>query len=222
MGRPPKTPAGFDREMADAPEPMRRREFMLRIEAIIFASGAPVTRERLCEAVPATCNIDELLGDIAQELRARPYEIVKVAGGYQYRTRPGYAAVIRGSAPPTGLPLSATEQLILTAIAYFQPVTRMELAEAFGKPVSRDHIGRLRRAGFVTTGPRSPQLGGPFTYVTTKHFLEHHGFESLRELPEFDRLEDAGLLGKMPLHAELKAALGLTDDAGAGDDEGGR
>jgi segregation and condensation protein B len=76
----------------------------------------------------------------------------------------------------------------LTVIAYFQPVTRKQIGDVLGKPVSRDVIAALRSAGLVGTGPRSPQPGAPYTYVTTEGFLQLSGFDSLRDLPEFDRL----------------------------------
>jgi chromosome segregation and condensation protein ScpB len=41
-------------------------------------------------------------------------------------------------------------------------------------------------------GPRSPQPGAPYTYVTTPAFLELNGLPSLRDLPDIDRLEAAG------------------------------
>jgi segregation and condensation protein B len=78
----------------------------------------------------------------------------------------------------------------------------------------------LRRAGLIAAGPRSPQPGAPVTYVTTPAFLERFGFDSLRDLPDFDRLEDAGLLGTAPLPDELRSALGITDaEPGAEADE---
>ncbi len=66
----------------------------------------------------------------------------------------------------------------------------------FGKEVSRDTIGSLRSAGFVGSGPRSPTPGAPYTYVTTKHFLSAFGMETLRDLPDMEALEDAGLLSR--------------------------
>jgi segregation and condensation protein B len=102
----------------------------------------------------------------------------------------------------------------LTAIAYFQPVTRAGLADIFGKEISRDTIAALRRAELIAAGPRSPQPGAPYSYVTTTGFLALYGFDSLRDLPDMDRLEEAGLLGKIPLADELRSALGLTSDAG--------
>jgi segregation and condensation protein B len=165
--------------------------------------------------VGSDCNLDQLIDDIRDELRSRPYELVEVAGGYQHRTRPLYGAVIRasGAVAAPAYKLSPLEQLVLTSIAYFQPITRMGVADILGKPVGRDAIAALRSCGLIATGPRSPQPGAPYTYVTTPAFLTLSGLPSLRDLPDLDRLEEAGLLGTAPLPEELRAALGIIDDA---------
>lgn len=194
----------FDAELADLPPEMRWREWMGRIEAVIFASPEPVGRDTLARVVGRDCSIDLLIDDIREELRGRPYELVSVAGGWQHRTRKGFAGAIRTA---TGLgdrdskSLSQSESLILMCIAYFQPITRGELGQVFGKEVSRDTIGHLRGLGFIAAGPRSPQPGSPYTYVTTKEFLGHFGLETLRDLPDTEALEDAGLLSKEKLLA---------------------
>ena len=114
---------------------------------------------------------------------------------------------------PRLAPLSRTENLVLTAIAYFQPITRGELSQLFGKEVSRDVIGQLRGLNFIAAGPRSPQPGAPYTYVTTKQFLSHFGFETLRDLPDMEQLEEAGLLSKQKLLAgALLGDLSETQD----------
>ncbi len=77
-----------------------------------------------------------------------------------------------------------------------QPLTRGELSSMFGKEVSRDTIASLRDAGFLGSGPRSPTPGAPYTYVTTRHFLSVFSLETLRELPDLERFEDAGLLNR--------------------------
>lgn len=97
--------------------------------------------------------------------------------------------------------LSQTETLVLVCIAYYQPITRGELSSLFGKEVSGDTIGHLRGLGFTAAGPRSPQPGAPYTYVTTKPFLSHFGFDTLRDLPDIEMLEEAGLLSKEKLLA---------------------
>ncbi|WEX79475.1 SMC-Scp complex subunit ScpB (plasmid) [Sinorhizobium numidicum] len=198
----------FDRELEDLPPELRWREWMLRVEAVIFASAEPVTREALVRVVGRACSIDLVIDDLREELRTRPYDIVAVAGGWQHRTRAAYGPVIRASAAPTrsgAASLSEHEAAVLMAVAYLQPVTRGELSKIFGKEVSRDTIGSLRDAGFLGSGPRSPTPGAPYTYVTTKHFLSVFGLETLRDLPDLERLEDAGLLSRQALEQDATA-----------------
>ena len=204
----------LDRELEDLPQELRWREWMMRVEAVIFASAEPVSRETLSRVVGRDCSIDLLIDDLREELRSRPYELVSVAGGWQHRTRAAYAPAIRASAAPTrsaAAVLSELESMVLMAIAYFQPVTRSELSKVFGKEVSRDTISALRGAGFVSSGPRSPTPGAPYTYVTTKHFLSAFGMETLRDLPDMEALEDAGLLSRHAVHAE-PLSVELDDD----------
>jgi chromosome segregation and condensation protein ScpB len=193
-----------DTELLDLPPELRWREWMGRVEAVIFAASEPVTRSVLARVVGKDCNLDLILDDIRDELRNRPYELVKVAGGWQHRTRKVYSDAIRGAfgattgqdadSGPGSKPLSSAENLALMAIAYFQPITRGELSSFFGKEVSRDTIGVLRGQDFIASGPRSPTPGAPYTYVTTKTFLSHFSLDTLRDLPDFEALEDAGLL----------------------------
>lgn len=198
----------FDRELADLPANLRWREWMLRLEAVIFAASAPVGREALARVVGKDCSIDLLIDDLREELHGRPYELVLVAGGWQFRTRARYAETVRASAAPTrpAPAISDFEAMVLMAVGYFQPVTRSELSKIFGKEVSRDTIAALRGAGFLASGPRSPTPGAPYTYVTTKLFLSAFGFETLRDLPDLEALEDAGLLSRNAPPESLVAA----------------
>lgn len=90
--------------------------------------------------------------------------------------------------------LTQNEAMVLVSIAYHQPVTRAGVSEILGREVSRDVIGALRDKNMITAGPRSPTAGAPFTYVTTKGFLEHFGLDTLRDLPDMEGLEEAGLV----------------------------
>jgi len=193
----------FDRELDHLPPEARWREWMHRVEATIFAAQEPVGRETLAKIVGRSCSIDLLIDDIREELRGRPYDLVTVAGGWKHLTRPAYADAIRAAvgASERAVDLTQSEILVLMCIAYFQPITRGELSSFFGKEVSRDLIGHLRGAGLIASGPRSPTPGAPYTYVTTKEFLLEFGLSTLRDLPEFEALEDAGLLSKEKLVA---------------------
>ena len=206
----------FDRDLEDLPPELRWREWMLRAAAVIFAAAEPVSRETLVRVVGSHCSIDLLIEDLREELRDRPYELVSVAGGWQHRTRPRFAGAIRAASAPTrsaAAALSEFEAMVLMAIACFQPVTRGELSTIFGREVSRDTVGALRSAGFIASGPRSPTPGAPYSYVTTKQFLAAFGMETLRDLPDMEALEDAGLLSRQAVQAEPLSAEPEGDDA---------
>ncbi|MBZ9710357.1 SMC-Scp complex subunit ScpB [Mesorhizobium sp. ESP7-2] len=208
-----------DTELEHLPAELRWREWMGRVEAVIFAAGEPVTRSLLARVVGKNCNIELIIDDIRAELAGRPYELVAVAGGWQHRTKKSYGDVIHAAfdtaAGEGAKELNQSEALVLMCIAYFQPITRGELSSFFGKEVSRDLIGVLRGQDLIASGPRSPQPGAPYTYVTTKNFLSQFGLDTLRQLPDFEALEDAGLLSK----EKLLAGDIMPELAGAHDEE---
>lgn len=185
----------FDRELADLPPDLRWREWMRRIEAVLFASSAPVPRDDLARIVGQDTAVDLVVADLAADLEGRAYEIVKVSGGWMLRTRPAYASVIKAAADVGDqmMDLTAFDVAVLAAIAYRQPITREGLKDIFGKDISRDLIGRLHARNLIGTGPRSPKRGAPYTFVTTQQFLVAFGLESLRDLPDREQLEDAGI-----------------------------
>ncbi|MCF3639661.1 SMC-Scp complex subunit ScpB [Rhizobium sp. TRM95111] len=208
MARRSKQLSLIDTELADLPPTERWREWMNRAEAIIFASTEPVLRATLAGVVGRECNLDLLIDDIRETLHGKPYDLVAVGGGWQHRTRPAYAEVVRAATVPVRetAGLSQHEAMVLMAIAYFQPVTRSEVSKIFGREISRDTMAALRQAGYVAAGPRSPTPGAPYTFVTTPAFLSAFGFDTLRDLPDIEMLEDAGLLSRAVLRHEDPAA----------------
>lgn len=186
----------LDTELTDLPQALRWREWMARAEAVLFAASDPVTREMLARVVGRDCALDLLIEDISAELTGRPYEILRIGGGWQLRTRARHADAIRTAQGEGDSPrdLTASEALVLTIIAYLQPVTRGAIARLTGRAVSRDLIARLSRQSLIAHGPRSPEPGAPYTYVTTPGFLALFGLETLRDLPDLEAMQDAGLL----------------------------
>lgn len=200
----------FDPELAELPAEARWREWMNRIEAVLFAAPHPVAHEILARVVGRAASIELLIEDIRGELQGKPYDVVRVAGGWQFRTRPAYAEAIAAAhaLPERRLELTRTEMMVLVSIAYHQPVTRAGVSEILGREVSRDVIGALRDKDMIAAGPRSPTSGAPFTYVTTKGFLEHFGLDTLRDLPDLEALEDAGLLNNAGGRQDAEALQG--------------
>ena len=214
-------PEGVDVDLEDLPAPARWREWMARVEAVIFAADKPVSREQLARVVGKACKLELIIDDIREELRGRPYELISVAGGWSFRTKLGFGDAIRaalGGARTSAL--SNADAVVLMGVGYFQPITRGELSQLLGWEVSRDVIAALRADGLIAAGPRSPTPGAPYAYVTTPGFLSHFGFGSLRDLPDIENLEDAGLIGRSgesalggdALAAELRGVLGLPND----------
>ena len=187
--------ADLDRELSDHPPELRWREWMRRIEAVLFASAAPVPRADLARVVGQGVSLDLLIDDLAAGLEGRAFEVAKVADGWMFRTRPAYAPAIRAAANiDDQLPgLSEFDVAVLAAIAYHQPITRDGLKDIFGREISRDLIGRLHARNLIGTGPRAPRRGAPYTFVTTDQFLMAFGLESLRDLPDPEQLQDAGI-----------------------------
>lgn len=187
----------LDRALSDLPAALRWREWMRRIEAVLFASATPVPRADLARVVGPEVSVEMLIDDLSADLEGRSFEVRRVADGWQLHTRPAYAAAIRAAsrAEEQSLGLRDFDIAVLTAVAYHQPITRDGLGEIFGREISRDLIGRLHGLGLIATGPRSPKRGAPYSFVTTPGFLTAFGLQSLRDLPDREQLQDAGVVG---------------------------
>lgn len=175
-------------ELAELSADLQWREWMNRIEAVIFASASVVPRDMLQKVVGKNANIDLLIEDIQSDLKGKPYEIYPLAGGWMFRTRSQYATAIRTAADVGDRThdFSEEEMAVLCAVAYHQPIDRAGLADIFGKEINRDLLGRLRYKNLIGNGPKSPLPGAPHTFVTTPEFLTMFDLHSLPDLPELN------------------------------------
>ena len=156
------------------------------IEALLFASEAPLTASDLARADESLDEdeVELLLAELKQEYDAeeRAFTIAEIAGGYQLLTRPEYAGVLeRYDTVPTASRLSSAALETLAIIAYRQPVGRAEVEEIRGVGAG-GVLKTLLERGLVEVVGRGEGLGGPLLYGTTRHFLEHFGFRSLEDL----------------------------------------
>lgn len=144
----------LDRELADLPPELRWREWMRRIEAVLFASASPVPREDLARVVGQGASVDLLIEDMAKDLEGRAFEVAEVVDGWMFRTRAAYAPAIRAAADVGNqiLDLSEFDVAVLATIAYHQPITRDGLKDIFGKEIIRcwGRIGTRGRSMVVT------------------------------------------------------------------------
>lgn len=166
---------------------------MAIIEAILFASEAPLTAERVAEILPDTekREIGALLEKLVRdhETRGGGFCLMEVAGGYQFRTRQDMAPWIRKlkAARPAMLSPAALETLAV--VAYRQPLVKSEIDRIRGVDASGALKGLLDKKLVRIVG-RKDVPGKPIIYGTTKKFLEVFNLRDLSELPTLRELKD--------------------------------
>jgi segregation and condensation protein B len=171
----------FDRELADLPADLRWREWLRRIEAVLFASTNPVARDHLARVVGQGASVDLLIEDLANDLEGRPYEVAQVGAGWMLRTKHTYAPAIRAAADVGGQALNLTDfdPAVLAAIAFHQPISRDGLKDIFGKEISRDLIGWLAARDLIGTGPRAnPAAAHLIPLSPQRRFWWHLGWKA--------------------------------------------
>ncbi|HEX3524564.1 MAG TPA: SMC-Scp complex subunit ScpB [Stellaceae bacterium] len=178
---------------------MSARAQQLRlVEALLFAVAEPIAEEALARHLDDTADVSSLLHDLAEIYAGRGVNLIRLAGGWTFRTAPDLAANLRIERPVVRkLSRAATETLAV--IAYHQPVTRAEIEQIRGVALGKGTIDALMEAGWVRPKGRRAGPGRPLLWVTTPGFLVHFGLDSLNELPGLDELRAAGLLDLTPL-----------------------
>ena len=153
-----RTEPDLDRELADLAPELRWREWMRRIEAVLFASASPVPREDLARVVGQGVSVDLLVEDLLVDLEGRSFEVARVSGGWMLRSCPAYAPAIRVAADvgEQDLDLREFDVAVLAAIAYNQPVTRDGLKNIFGKGYQPRPDRPTARAGPHRHGTAQP------------------------------------------------------------------
>ena len=168
-------------------------EKMAIVEALLFASEAPLTAERITEILPDTekKEILELLSGLAQMYDARGGGIglLEVAGGFQFRTRTDLAPWIRKLRAGRPAMLSAAALETLAVVAYRQPLVKSEIDRIRGVDVSGALKGLLDKKLVRIVG-RKDVPGKPIIYGTTRKFLEVFNLKDLSELPTLRELKD--------------------------------
>lgn len=160
-----------------------------RLESLLFVSAAPVTAQRLGEALGvAAAEVEAALARLEQSLEPRGLRLQTHRGGTSLTTSPHTAAdVARLLDLDSTVHLTRAALETLSIVAYRQPATR-PLIDSIRGVNSEASLHTLIRYGLVEESGRSEGPGRPFLYVTTQDFLRQFGLGSLRDLPalEFD------------------------------------
>ncbi|MEG1874554.1 MAG: SMC-Scp complex subunit ScpB [Angelakisella sp.] len=157
--------------------------------AVLFASGEPVEKARLAEALELDMGeVTDALTSLAGQLTAEnsPLELRRLEDSYQLCTAASYAPVIRRALEmKRNIPLSAAAMETLAIISYNQPVTRGFVEQVRGVDSSSVVVSLVEK-GLVEEAGRMDLPGRPLAYRTTPAFLRCFGLTSLNELPAVD------------------------------------
>ena len=172
---------------------MTREELIPVVESLVFSAQRPLSLGRLAAVlkdVPA-----DLLGETLDCLQSdyqhcrRGIELVEVAGGYQFRTKPCYANWIGMMKNQRAFKLSRAALETLAIIAYKQPVTRAEIEDLRGVDLA-GLLHQLLERDLVKVAGKKSIPGRPFLYATTKTFLEVFGLKDITSLPNLKDWEE--------------------------------
>lgn len=162
------------------------------MEAALLAAPAPlpaVALRRLFDVDPGPDEVRRLLGELQADWNGRSAELVQVASGWRFQTRPEYQVYLdrlKEEKPPR---YSRAVLETLAIVAYRQPVTRGDIEDIRGVVVSTNVIKTLESRGWIDVVGHREVPGRPALFATTKRFLDDLGLRSLSELPPLTEIE---------------------------------
>lgn len=165
------------------------------IEAILFASGEPVTEQDLKDKIVDKNNFGSYIEQLKNFYKNRGIQLIKTGKKWSFTTSPDISDdLIIFKKQKRKISRAALETLSI--IAYHQPVTRSEIENIRGVQMGRGSIDHLMEIGWIKPGVRKNVPGKPTLWSTTELFLENFGLESISSLPNKDELKANGFLDK--------------------------
>ena len=168
------------------------------VEAIVMVAEEPVPPGLMAQLIEIpTGQVEAICAQLAEEYQAegRGFELVRVAGGYRFRSRPEAESYVKRfvvSGQSSRLSSAALETLAI--VAYKQPLSRAQVSAIRG--VNAEGAMRtLQQRGLVQEVGRDPGPGNARLFATTSAFLERLGLDSIDDLPPLvDFVPDAEVI----------------------------
>ncbi len=167
-------------------------DFKIVLEAALLAASEPMPMSELRRLFDEEFDDDTwrtLLEDLRRDWSGRGVELVQLASGWRFQTKPEYQSFLdrmRNEKPPK---YSRAVMETLAIIAYRQPVTRGDIEDIRGVAVSPNVLKTLEGRGWVDAVGHRDAPGRPALYATTRRFLDDLGLRSLAELPPLTEIE---------------------------------
>ena len=161
------------------------------IEAALLCSQEPLSLadlKRLFEDQVGPDTLRRLLEELREDWAGRAVELVNVASGWRFQTRPEFQPFVERLNPDKRPRYSRAVMETLAIIAYRQPVTRGDVEDIRGVVVSTQIIQALESRGWIDVVGHRDTPGRPALYATTNAFLDDLGLRSLQELPPLEEI----------------------------------
>jgi segregation and condensation protein B len=175
------------------------------LEAALLCAQEPVALRdmgALFDEQLDTDTIKVLLDELVRDWESRGVELVSLATGWRFQSRPELRDVLDRVHPEKPARYSRAAMETLAIIAYKQPVTRGDIEDIRGVTVSGPIIKQLEDRGWIESIGTREAPGRPALYGTTRQFLDDLGLARLDQLPQLGTS-----LGAEP-DAQLLARLG--------------
>jgi segregation and condensation protein B len=171
------------------------------LEAALICAQAPLPLRELQALLDEQVGPDtlrSLLDELAADWQGRGCELVTLASGWRFQSRPEMREYLERLNPEKPPRYSRAAMETLAIIAYRQPVTRGDIEDIRGVGVSTQIIKALEDRGWIETIGYRETAGRPALYATTRHFLDDLGLGSLDQLPTVMGVDAGGLTAQQP------------------------
>ncbi|MFM0501679.1 SMC-Scp complex subunit ScpB [Paraburkholderia caffeinilytica] len=195
---------------------MNTQEAKIVLETALICAQEPLKlgdlRKLFADGVSAD-TVRNLLEDLKQDWSGRGVELVGLASGWRFQSKPAMRSYLDRLHPEKPPKYSRAVLETLAIIAYRQPVTRGDIEEIRGVTVNTQVVKQLEDRGWIEVIGHRDVPGRPALYATTRQFLDDLGLKALDELPPLadpSAQLNADLLGQHAIEfSEVEAAQTL-------------
>jgi segregation and condensation protein B len=162
------------------------------LETALICASQPLTVREMGalfdEAVSAD-TLKMLLAELQKEWTGRGVELVSVASGWRFQSRPEMRSFLDRLHPEKPPKYSRAAMETLAIIAYRQPVTRGDMEDIRGVTINSLILKQLEDRGWIEVIGHRETVGRPALFATTRQFLDDLGLASLNQLPPLEASE---------------------------------
>ncbi|MCP3707602.1 SMC-Scp complex subunit ScpB [Paraburkholderia sp. CNPSo 3274] len=168
---------------------MNTQEAKIVLETALICTQEPLKigelRKLFADDISAD-TVRNLLEDLRHEWSGRGVELVGLASGWRFQSKPAMRTYLDRLHPEKPPRYSRAVLETLAIIAYRQPVTRGDIEEIRGVTVNTQIVKQLEDRNWIEVIGHRDVPGRPALYATTREFLDDLGLKSLDELPPLD------------------------------------